>query len=105
MPLNVGGQVIGVLEGRRPGGWSTEEISLLETLVEQLGATVERARLYRETQRSAARERTIGEVSGRIRETLDMETMLRTAVDEIRQALSLERMVVRLGTPEEEERA
>ncbi len=101
MPVSVGGQVIGVLEGRRSGGWSGEEISLLETLVEQLGTTVERARLYRETQRTAARERTVGEVTGRIRETLDMETMLRTAVEEIRQALSLERLVVRLGTPEE----
>jgi GAF domain-containing protein len=104
-PVTVGGQVIGVLEGRRPGGWSDEEVSLLETLVEQLAATVERARLYRETQRAAARERTVGEVTGRIRETLDMETMLRTAADEIRQALSLERLVVRLGTPEGEEQA
>lgn len=102
MPVSVGGQVIGVLEGRRAGGWSGEAISLLETLVEQLGTTVERARLYRETQRTAARERTVGEVTGRIRETLDMETMLRTAVDEIRQALSLDRLVVRLGAPEEE---
>ncbi|MBN1934857.1 MAG: GAF domain-containing protein [Anaerolineae bacterium] len=105
MPLNVGGQVIGVLEGRRPGGWSDEEIALLETLVEQLGATVERARLYRETRRTAARERTIGEVTGRVRETLDLETMLRTAADEIRRALSLERLVVRLGAPQEEEQA
>jgi GAF domain-containing protein len=101
MPLRVGEQVIGVLEGRRPGGWAEEEISLLETLLEQLGATVERARLYRETQRAAARERTIGEVTGRIRETLDMETMLRTATGEIRRALRLRDLVIRLAASEE----
>jgi hypothetical protein len=42
-------------------------------------------------------------VTGRIRETLDMQIVLRTAASEIRQALGLERLVVRLGTPDETE--
>ncbi|HOU12587.1 MAG TPA: GAF domain-containing protein [Anaerolineae bacterium] len=100
MPVRVGEQVIGVLEGRRSGGWAAEEISLLETLLEQLGATVERARLYRETQRAAARERTIGAVTSRIRETLDMEAMLHTATDQIRAALNLDGLIIRLVAPQ-----
>jgi len=38
-------------------------------------------------------------VTARIRETLDMETVLRTAVQEVRQALGLPEVVVRLREP------
>ncbi|MBN2391395.1 MAG: GAF domain-containing protein [Anaerolineae bacterium] len=102
IPLEVGGQVIGVLDGYKAQGWTVEEVAMTQTLVEQLNAAVERARLYRDTQRRAARERTVGEVTGRIRETLNVEAVLKTAADEIRQALQLERLVVRLGAPDED---
>jgi GAF domain-containing protein len=102
VPLEVGGQVIGVLNGYKAQGWTAEEIAVTQTLAEQLNSAVERARLYRETQRNAARERMIGEVTGRIRETLDVETVLKTAADQIRQALQLDRLVVRLGAPGED---
>jgi len=96
--------VIGVVDGRKPDGsvWTQEEQRLLNTLVDQLGVALESARLYRDTQRRAAQERLVGEVTARIRETLNMETVLKTAVDEIRQALQLERLVVRLGAPDDD---
>ncbi|MBN1934862.1 MAG: GAF domain-containing protein [Anaerolineae bacterium] len=105
VPLQVGGQVVGVLNGYKAQGWTAEEIEMTQTLAEQLSASMERARLYRETQRTAARERVIGEVSGRIRETLDMEAMLRTAAEQMRQALDLEDLVVSLAIPEEKQSA
>jgi len=104
IPIRVRDQVIGVVDGRKPDGsvWTQEEQRLLNTLVDQLGVALESARLYRDTQRRAAQERLVGEVTARIRETLNMETVLKTAVDEIRQALQLERLVVRLGAPDDD---
>ncbi len=104
IPIRVRDQIIGVVDGRKPDGsvWSTQEIELLEAMTDQLNVALEGARLYQETQRRAARERLISDVTGRIRETLDVEVVLKTAADEIRQALQLERLVVRLGEPGED---
>lgn len=102
LPLRVREQVIGVIDGRKADGtaWSAEEIGLLQTLTEQLSTALEGAQLYEESQRRAAREQIIGEVTGRIRETLDMEAMLRTAAEQMRQALDLDDLIVRLAVSE-----
>ncbi len=102
-PLKVRGQIVGVLDLQRDTAdrpWTDADQVLVETLTEQLSVALESARLYQDTQRRAARERTIGQVSGRIRETLDMEAMLRTAAEQICQTLGLEDLVVRLIAPE-----
>jgi len=100
-PIKVRDQVIGILDAHKPAGagaWTAEEITLLETLADQLGIALESARLYRDAQRRAARERLIGEVTDRVRETLDIETMLKTGVQEVHQALGLPEVTVRLAT-------
>ncbi|MEJ5309525.1 MAG: GAF domain-containing protein [Anaerolineae bacterium] len=105
IPIKVRDRVIGVIDGRKPAGsgqWMPEEIAMMQALAEQSALALESARLYQDTQRRAARERLISDVTGRIRETLDVEVVLKTAADEIRQALQLERLVVRLGEPGED---
>jgi GAF domain-containing protein len=61
-----------------------------------LGQALESARLYQDTQRRAARERLVGEVTARMRETLDMDAVLQTAVQQMRQALGLHDVTIRL---------
>ena len=103
IPIKVREQVVGVLNFRKHEGdepWATAEVTLLETLVEQLGTALESARLYQDTQRRAIRERLTGEITSRMRSTLDLETILQTATDEIYQALGLDRVTVRLTTTE-----
>lgn len=78
-------------------GWTAEEITLLETLADQLGVALENARLYQDTQRRAIRERLTGQVTARMRETLDVDTVLQTAVREIGEALGLHDVTVRLN--------
>lgn len=102
IPIKVRGQIVGVVDGRKPEGggeWSPEEVELLEALTAQLNVALEGARLYRDAQRLAARERVIGQVTGRMREPLELEAVLETAVSEIRQALGLDELVVRLTAP------
>ena len=53
-------------------------------------------RLVDATQRLAAREHIVSEISSRIRATLDLETVLQTAAVEIRQALDVPELSVRL---------
>lgn len=100
IPILARNQVIGAVEAHRPkdaGGWTSESTPLIETLVEQLGVALDSARLYEDTQRRAAREKMIGEVTARMRESLDMEAVLQTAAKEMRQALGLAEVQVQLG--------
>lgn len=102
IPIKVRGQIVGVVDGRKPDGrgeWTPEEVELLEALTSQLNVALEGARLYHDAQRLAARERVIGQVTGRMREPLELEAVLETAVSEIRQALGLDELVVRLTAP------
>ena len=100
IPIMVREQVIGVLGFRKGEGdevWTNEEVAMLETLAAQLGPALESAQLHLETRRRAARERLTGQIASRLRETLDIETVLRTAVREMREVLGLEEAEVRLG--------
>jgi GAF domain-containing protein/HAMP domain-containing protein len=101
VPIVIRGQPIGALgftdkEGKRQ--WSADNIALAEAISEQLALAAENLRLVDETQRRAAREQLAGEVTARVRETLDMEAVLKTATDEMYRALGLDEIVIRLAT-------
>jgi len=108
IPIKVRDHVVGALRFHKHETgemWTTEETALLETLTEQLGIALESARLYQDTQRRAARERLTGEVTARMRETLDVERVLKTATDEVYQALGLDEIVIRLTTKDADDGA
>ncbi|HOU12583.1 MAG TPA: GAF domain-containing protein [Anaerolineae bacterium] len=86
---------IGALRLRKPE-WAADEITLVETLTEQLGAALESARLYQETQRREARERITREITEDIRRSVDIEMILQSAVTSLGEALGVPRAYVRL---------
>jgi GAF domain-containing protein/HAMP domain-containing protein len=100
LPITVAGKVVGVLDTYKPGDsgpWTDEEIDTLESLAEQLGISLESARLYRETQRRAAREQLVGEIAGRLRASMDPDVILKTTVQELGQVLDAELTSVEMG--------
>jgi GAF domain-containing protein len=101
LPIQVRDQVIGVINVERPnetGAWTPEQIEMLQTLSQQLGLALDSARLYQDTQRRAARERTIQEISDRMQRSADMATLMQIAADELNRSLGGSRAYVRLGT-------
>ncbi len=105
VPIKVREQVIGVMKVQKPaggGGWTAENLGLLDSITEQLGVALDSARLFSETQQQAQRERLVGEITARMRQTLDVETVVRTATNEIYQALSLESIDIWLTAAETE---
>jgi GAF domain-containing protein len=100
IPVKIRDQVIGVIDGRKPDGagmWTQEEIELLQVLAERLSVALESARLYRDSQRREGRERTVGRIAGRVRETLDIDMVLQAAVREISAALNVAEVEVRMS--------
>ena len=104
IPIKVREQTLGFINAQKPDGseaWTEEETTLLTSLVDQLSVALENARLYEDTQRLAERQRIAAEVSARIRESLDIDTVLQTAVNEMRRAIGLEEITIRLGEDHE----
>jgi GAF domain-containing protein/DNA-binding LacI/PurR family transcriptional regulator len=104
MPVAIRDTIIGALgihAADRARQWTEDEIALAEAIAERMALAAENLRLLDETQRRAERERLIGEVAGRVRESFDMEAVLSTAAREISRALGLAALDVRLGTAEE----
>jgi GAF domain-containing protein len=100
LPILVRDQVIGVMNVERPshmGAWTAEQIDMMQTLSGQLSVALDSARLYQDTQRRAVRERLMGEVTARMREALGVDAVLKTAAQEMRQALGLSKLTVRLA--------
>lgn len=100
IPVTAHGKIIGLIEAHKPADaepWTSEQTSLLEILADQLGVALDSARLYEDTQRRAAEDRLVGEITARIRETLDVDTVLQTAVREMSKTLDIPRVEVRLG--------
>ena len=80
--------------------WQDDEKVLLETVASRVSLALENTRLVAEAQQRAERERVIGQVTTKMRETLDIETILKTAVKEMRQSLALSEAEVRLQLAE-----
>ncbi len=103
IPIRVRGHVIGVIDTHRAEGdiqWTEDDVSLLEGVADQLGVALDSARLYAETQQRAEQERLVGEITGHMRQSLDVEAVLKTAVEEIYRALNLENLVIQLAPQE-----
>jgi GAF domain-containing protein len=101
LPIPVRDQIVGIINLAKDDldhGWSAEEIALLKSIVEQLGIALDSARLYQDTQRLAFREQLTGEVTARIRETLDIETVLRTAIQEVQKTLGAPEVIISMNT-------
>lgn len=101
LPVHVSNRVVGVFRFDKSvadAGWAEDEISLLETLLDQLGQTLERAQLYLQTRQRAAHDRMIATVSSRMRESTNIDAVLQTTVREILGALDLTSVEVRLGS-------
>jgi GAF domain-containing protein len=99
-PIKARGRVIGVIDAQKPldgGEWTPEQVTLLESLSEQVGEALESARLFRESQRLALRERTIRDITESMQGATSMEGLLRTATQALMRNLGGVRAGARLG--------
>ncbi len=97
VPIRVRNEVLGVLDLRfEDPVVSPEAISLVEQVSVRLGSALESARLLEESRRAAAREQATARVASSLRERLEIDAVLKNAARELRTALDLSRVSVRL---------
>jgi GAF domain-containing protein len=103
VPLVLRGQKIGKISLQRKDEfqkWTSQEKTVATEVATQTALALENIRLVEHTRQRAEREQAIAEVANRIRETLDLDTVLRTAAREIQSTLGLQEAEVRLIPPE-----
>ena len=92
IPIVFRGYQLGTVTLRRESDtptWTTEEIETLNTIVTQFSLALENARLLEESQRRAERERQLADITAKLRASNDPERILRTAAEELHQALKV----------------
>jgi GAF domain-containing protein/HAMP domain-containing protein len=84
IPVRVREQVIGAINLEFSSQEVQQDILLLaEEISNRLAMSLENARLYSETQKTAEKERLAGDISSQIGSSTNVETILKTAVQEI----------------------
>ncbi len=86
VPILIRNQVIGVarlVKAPDMPDWTEDEITDVTRLANQIGAALESARLYQDTQRRAELERAMTYVTGRISAQPEVDTILRATVESL----------------------
>ena len=105
IPLILQGQNIGSIKLQRKGAleeWSQKEKDLINKIAEQVALAVENSRLVDEAQKNAQRDQMLANISQRIRETLDIESVAKTAATELRRIFDLKEAEISIGLPQTE---
>ncbi|MCI0578319.1 MAG: GAF domain-containing protein [Chloroflexi bacterium] len=94
-PMLFGEQVIGAIaiQHPQPHLYDEHHIELLNAVASQAVIALENARLFTQVQARARRERILREVTARVRSATDVDTIMRTAVQEVGQALGRQTFV------------
>jgi len=89
-----------MLVGDEPHGFTVQEVRLLGSLAGQMVVGLDRLSLLSEAQERLQHEQVLRQVTDRIRSAVDVQTVMRTAVQEVGQALGRSAFVY-IGNEEE----
>jgi GAF domain-containing protein len=107
IPIISSNKSIGVIRVAKDAGqipWSEDETELIQTLADRISQALDSARLFQATQQQAAQEQLTSEISSRFRQTLDIDSVLKTAVKELGSAFNAREVVIRMAPNESEAR-
>ena len=101
-PIMLRGRKIGnIVLKRSTRQWTKKEQALISDVSDQVALAIENSRLVSETRDQANRDQLVTEFSSKIRETLDMDTVVKTALVEMKKTFGLDEAEVRLSIPDE----
>ncbi|MEA3308317.1 MAG: hypothetical protein U9Q70_02230, partial [Chloroflexota bacterium] len=106
-PIRMQQQTLGVLTFTATHPWSQESQRLVTDVVGQLALALDNARLLEGSRLRATQEQARSEIVSRVRDSVQVEAILRSAVEELGRTLQVERVRLQLvnlpkGTVDEE---
>jgi GAF domain-containing protein len=103
VPIQLRGQVIGILNIEYPGlrTWEQDEIDITKSIAERVSLAIENARLLQDAQNRAAKERVIGDIATKLSSTNSFDRIFQTAAEELGLVIPDAEVIVQL-LPEQE---
>jgi GAF domain-containing protein len=101
VPIVVRGEAIGtfnVADSNLEREWQADELSLLQTIAGEVALAIDNARLIEQTQRTAQREKDIAVAADQIHRSMNLETILNTALGEITRITGVEDVAIQFGS-------
>ena len=101
IPITVRGKSVGAIRLVKPDNaqlWTQQDLTLAEVLTTELSRAMDSARLFDETRQQADRERVVGEIANKMQETMNVESVVRLAADELYKLLDLEHITIYLNS-------
>jgi len=104
LPVKLRGVVIGSVDVRSQENrqWDQDELDIVTAIIERSAIAMENARLLAESQKLAAKERTIGEISTKISAQSDVDELLKVAALELGRTLPGMEIAIQLKKEESE---
>ncbi len=99
VPLRVHSLQLGMLRFESPRRWARDEVEMVRAIVEQISLALENARLLEDSRFRAEQEAARSQIVASIRSSVQIETILRSAAQELGRALDVERVRVQLLSP------
>ncbi|MGW8251106.1 MAG: GAF domain-containing protein, partial [Anaerolineales bacterium] len=100
-PISLHGHQIGSLQLMRESGapaWTADDQEILEVSLAQVALALESARIQEIERQRAHADQVVSRISARTQSALDVETVMKRAVEEIGKALQANKVQVVLGT-------
>ncbi len=100
LPIKLQDIQLGQLQLRRADRpWTQSEKDMADSIGQQVALALESARLLEQTRQFVAREQTISSISNRMRQSLDLDAILRTTVHELQSRLGLTEAEIQIVPP------
>lgn len=104
VPLVLRDQIIGTIQvERNQEPWSTEDQNFLNGIASQAALALENARLVQQTERGAQYNRSVTDITSKIWSSASIDTILRTALQELGQTLGASDGLIQLHMPQDQE--
>lgn len=102
LPVKLRGEVIGSVDVRSPANrqFDQDELDIVTAIIERAAIAMENARLLAESQKRAAKERTIGEIAAKISAQSNLDEILKTAAQELTRTLPGTEIAIQLEEQE-----
>jgi GAF domain-containing protein len=99
VPVMLGSEVIGAIEVEPGGnGREAETVEMVKAVAQRLALSLDKARLYEESQQATAQEQRINEIVARYQTVSSVDDLLQITLAELSQSLGAKRGAIRLGT-------
>ncbi len=102
LPIIFGENLIGALnlESDQPAAFDENDVDIMATLANNLGAVLTNWKLVEQVRRQVDRQKTLFETTSRIRRSVDIATILQTSVAEIGRTVGAQRARITLTGPQ-----